>query len=36
LKELKLDEPGLNRVIRGAYALLDFRPTHRGVKEVRA
>ena len=26
LKELKLDEPGLNRVIRAGYALLGFRP----------
>jgi len=37
LKELKLDEPGLNRVIRGAYALLGLQIYFTaGVKEVRA
>jgi hypothetical protein len=37
LKELKLDEPGLNRVIRGAYALLGLQTYFTaGVKEVRA
>ena len=37
LAELKLDEPGLNRVIRGAYKLLGLADLfHRGRKEVRA
>jgi GTP-binding protein YchF len=37
LKELKLDEPGLDRVIRGAYALLGLQTYFTaGVKEVRA
>jgi GTP-binding protein YchF len=37
LKELSLDEPGLNRVIRGAYALLGLQTYFTaGVKEVRA
>ena len=37
LKELKLDEPGLNRVIRGGYALLGLQTYFTaGVKEVRA
>ncbi len=37
LKELKLDEPGLNRVIRGGYALLGLLTYFTaGVKEVRA
>jgi GTP-binding protein YchF len=37
LKELKLDEPGLNRVIRGAYSLLGLETYFTaGVKEVRA
>src|SRR5580692_454357 len=37
LKELKLEEPGLNRVIRGAYALLGLQTYFTaGVKEVRA
>jgi hypothetical protein len=37
LRELKLDEPGLNRVIRGAYALLGLQTYFTaGVKEVRA
>jgi GTP-binding protein YchF len=37
LKELKLDEPGLNRVIRGAYLLLGLQTYFTaGVKEVRA
>ena len=37
LKELKLDEPGLNRVIRGGYALLGLRTYFTaGEKEVRA
>jgi len=37
LKELKLDEPGLNRVIRGAYTLLGLQTYFTaGVKEVRA
>jgi ribosome-binding ATPase len=37
LKELNLDEPGLNRVIRGAYALLGLQTYFTaGVKEVRA
>jgi ribosome-binding ATPase len=37
LKELKLDEPGLNRVIRGAYALLGLQTYFTaGPKEVRA
>jgi len=37
LKELKLDEPGLNRVIRGAYTLLGLLTYFTaGVKEVRA
>jgi GTP-binding protein YchF len=37
LEELKLDEPGLNRVIRGAYALLGLQTYFTaGVKEVRA
>jgi ribosome-binding ATPase len=37
LKELKLDEPGLNRVIRGAYELLGLQTYFTaGVKEVRA
>jgi GTP-binding protein YchF len=37
LKELKLDEPGLNRVIRGAYALLGLLTYFTaGPKEVRA
>jgi hypothetical protein len=37
LKELKLEEPGLNRVIRGAYALLGLQTYFTaGPKEVRA
>jgi ribosome-binding ATPase len=37
LRELKLDEPGLNRVIRGGYALLGLQTYFTaGVKEVRA
>jgi GTP-binding protein YchF len=37
LKELKLDEPGLDRVIRGGYALLGLQTYFTaGVKEVRA
>jgi len=37
LAELKLDEPGLNRVIRGGYALLGLQTYFTaGVKEVRA
>jgi GTP-binding protein YchF len=37
LKELNLDEPGLNRVIRGGYALLGLQTYFTaGVKEVRA
>jgi len=37
LKELKLDEPGLNRVIRGGYALLGLQTYFTaGPKEVRA
>jgi GTP-binding protein YchF len=37
LKELSLDEPGLNRVIRGGYALLGLQTYFTaGVKEVRA
>ena len=37
LKELKLDEPGLNRVMRGGYALLGLQTYFTaGVKEVRA
>jgi len=37
LKELKLDEPGLNRVIRGAYSLLGLLTYFTaGPKEVRA
>jgi len=37
LKELKLDEPGLNRVIRGAYRLLGLQTFFTaGPKEVRA
>jgi len=37
LKELKLDEPGLNRVIRGGYALLGLQTYFTaGEKEVRA
>jgi GTP-binding protein YchF len=37
LKELHLDEPGLNRVIRGAYSLLGLQTYFTaGVKEVRA
>jgi ribosome-binding ATPase len=37
LRELKLEEPGLNRVIRGAYALLGLQTYFTaGVKEVRA
>jgi GTP-binding protein YchF len=37
LRELKLDEPGLNRVIRGAYALLGLQTYFTaGPKEVRA
>jgi ribosome-binding ATPase len=37
LKELGLDEPGLNRVIRGAYALLGLQTYFTaGEKEVRA
>jgi GTP-binding protein YchF len=37
LKELKLDEPGLNRVIRGGYSLLGLQTYFTaGVKEVRA
>ncbi len=37
LQELKLDEPGLNRMIRGAYALLGLQTYFTaGVKEVRA
>ena len=37
LTELKLDEPGLNRVIRGGYALLGLQTYFTaGVKEVRA
>jgi GTP-binding protein YchF len=37
LNELKLDEPGLNRVIRGGYALLGLQTYFTaGVKEVRA
>jgi ribosome-binding ATPase len=37
LKELKLDEPGLNRVIRGAYSLLGLETYFTaGPKEVRA
>ncbi len=37
LKELKLEEPGLNRVIRGGYALLGLQTYFTaGVKEVRA
>jgi hypothetical protein len=37
LNELKLDEPGLNRVIRGGYTLLGLQTYFTaGVKEVRA
>jgi GTP-binding protein YchF len=37
LAELKLDEPGLNRVIRGGYSLLGLQTYFTaGVKEVRA
>jgi ribosome-binding ATPase len=37
LRELKLDEPGLNRVIRGAYRLLGLQTFFTaGPKEVRA
>ena len=37
LRELRLDEPGLNRVIRGGYALLGLQTYFTaGVKEVRA
>jgi len=37
LSELKLDEPGLNRVIRGGYSLLGLQTYFTaGVKEVRA
>jgi ribosome-binding ATPase len=37
LKELKLDEPGLNRVIRGGYSLLGLQTYFTaGPKEVRA
>jgi GTP-binding protein YchF len=37
LAELKLDEPGLNRVIRGAYTLLGLQTYFTaGPKEVRA
>jgi hypothetical protein len=37
LKELKLDEPGLNRVIRGGYSLLGLQTYFtEGPKEVRA
>jgi GTP-binding protein YchF len=37
LAELKLDEPGLNRVIRGGYSLLGLHTYFTaGVKEVRA
>lgn len=37
LSELGLDEPGLNRVIRGGYSLLDLQTYFTaGVKEVRA
>jgi ribosome-binding ATPase len=37
LRELHLEEPGLNRVIRGAYALLGLQTYFTaGVKEVRA
>jgi GTP-binding protein YchF len=37
LKDLKLDEPGLNRVIRGGYALLGLQTYFTaGPKEVRA
>ncbi len=37
LKELGLDEPGLNRVIRAAYKLLGLQTFFTaGVKEVRA
>ena len=37
LRELLLDEPGLNRVIRGGYALLGLQTYFTaGVKEVRA
>jgi len=37
LQELKLDEPGLNRVIRGGYSLLGLHTYFTaGVKEVRA
>ena len=37
LTDLGLDEPGLNRVIRAAYGLVDLRPYFTaGVKEVRA
>jgi hypothetical protein len=37
LAELKLEEPGLNRVIRGGYALLGLQTYFTaGVKEVRA
>jgi ribosome-binding ATPase len=37
LRELRLDEPGLNRVIRGAYALLGLQTYFTaGPKEVRA
>jgi len=37
LRELGLEEPGLNRVIRGAYALLGLQTYFTaGVKEVRA
>ena len=37
LKELSLDEPGLNRVIRGGYALLGLQTYFTaGPKEVRA
>jgi GTP-binding protein YchF len=37
LRELHLDEPGLNRVIRGGYALLGLQTYFTaGVKEVRA
>jgi GTP-binding protein YchF len=37
LQELKLDEPGLNRVIRGGYALLGLQTYFTaGPKEVRA
>jgi ribosome-binding ATPase YchF (GTP1/OBG family) len=37
LDELELDEPGVNRLIRSAYSLLDLQTYFTaGVKEVRA